>query len=313
MSANSTFVFPERFEWYMIRNGFLGPEYSSKLGSLAIAVILMLYDGLTRKRLDYLISFVFGTIVWIVLEYVLLQTGVREYQEGYLNGKLLGFWPAIIIRCTQECGFLMVAALFLGDRLFNCMKGKKERPSNCRRFVEFIICFLFLTTSSVMNMLKGKKDFRDVGSPDVMGRRNMTHIVSVLLFLFTTIVPIIFMIVFRNHKYFIVRTTGFTVFVTWITAIGMVIEYNVNARWVEVGYYPKYMALPSPGHMLLAFLFDLVIEVISPPVFIYHVMVLLRMLPDFKSDDYFNKKKLPVQASTVAVASSKPIELYPCL
>lgn len=55
------------------------------------------------------------------------------------------------------------------------------------------------------------------------------------------------------------------------------------------------------------------IEVISPPVFIYHVMVLLRMLPDFKSDDYFNKKELPVQAPTVAVASSKPIELYPCL
>ena len=57
MDANSTVVFPERFEWYMIRNGFLGPEYSSKLGSLLIGIILIIYDGVTRKRLDYLISF----------------------------------------------------------------------------------------------------------------------------------------------------------------------------------------------------------------------------------------------------------------
>ena len=299
MDANSTVVFPERFEWYMIRNGFLGPEYSSKLGSLLIGIILIIYDGVTRKRLDYLISFIFGTVVWIVLEYVLLKTGVREYQEGLLNGKVLGFWPAIIIRCSQECGFLMVSCMFMGDRLFNCMKGKKERPSNLRRFVEFGVCFAFLTASSVLNMLKGKKDVRAVGSPDVMGRRNMTHIVSVLLFLFTTVVPIIVMIVYRNHKYFMMRTVGFTVFVTWITGLGMLIEYNVNARWVEVGYYPYYMALPSPGLMLLAFLFDLVIEVIAPPVFIYHIMVLCRLLPDFKSDDYYKTKELPVQAPTV--------------
>ncbi len=295
MSAANVTIFTEPFEWYMIRNGYLGPEYSSKVVSIVLGLIMLIYDGITRKRFDYLWCMIVGTILWIVLEWCLLQSGVREYQEGYLGGKLLGFWPALILRCAQECGFLMVCTLFEGDRLMNCMKGKKDAPKSWRRYLELAVVFLFMTISSSFNMKGGAKEERWVGSNDVCGRRNMTHIVSVILFLITTIVPIILLIVFRNKKYFVRRTIGMTIFVTWISGLGMILEYNFNARWVEVGYYPQYVALPSSGHMFLAFVYDLVIEVVAPPVFIYHLMVLCFILPDLKNDDYYEQKKeLPI-------------------
>ena len=311
MSNITTVVFPERFDWYMIRNGFLGPDYSSKIGSFIIAVVLILYDGLTRKRLDYLWAMIVGTALWVLLEWCLIVSGVREYQEGYLGGKLLGFWPALIIRCSQECGFLMVSTMFQGDRLFNCMKGKKSPFKTWRRMVEFIVVFLLLSLSGTVNMLSGAKDERMVGSAEVFGRRNMTHIVSVLLFLITTIVPIIICIVLRNKKYFMRRTIGITLFITWTSGLGMVIEYTHNARWIEVGYYPEYVALPTSGHMLLAFLYDLIIEVVSPPVFIYHLMVLCYILPDLKKDTYYDEKpavELPVTKQEAAVNVPAPTE-----
>lgn len=315
MSNITTVVFPERFDWYMIRNGFLGPDYSSKIGSFIIAVVLILYDGLTRKRLDYLWAMIVGTVLWVLLEWCLIESGVREYQEGYLGGKLLGFWSALIIRCSQECGFLMVSTMFQGDRLFNCMKGKKSPFKAWRRMVEFIVVFLLLSLSGTVNMLSGAKEERMVGSAEVFGRRNMTHIVSVILFLITTIVPIVLCIVFRNKKYFLRRTIGITLFVTWISGLGMVIEYTHNARWVEVGSYPDYIALPTSGHMLLAFLYDLIIEVVSPPVFIYHLMVLSFILPDLKKDSYYDEKpavELPVtkQEATVTVGNSTPAPVF---
>lgn len=279
------------YEWYMIRNGYLGPEYSSKIVSAVLALIMVVYDGLTRKRWDYLITFCVGTILWIILEFVLLQTGVREYQAGYLGGKELGFWSATIIRCMQECGFLMVYGMFNGDRLCDCMKGKKNRPTTCHSMIELAVVFVLLTVSSVSNMLSGKKEFRAVGSPDVAGRRNMTQPASVALFCGMTVICIVFILICKSKKFFLRRTIGQTIFYTWVTGLGMLIEYFCNARWVEVGHYPDFVAMPSGGHEFLAFMYDLIIEVIVPPVFIYFLMVTLRILPDFKRDGYYNEEK----------------------
>ena len=41
------------YEWYMIRNGYLGPEYTSKIVSAILSIILIVYDCVTRKRIDY--------------------------------------------------------------------------------------------------------------------------------------------------------------------------------------------------------------------------------------------------------------------
>lgn len=309
--TKKTEVGSQPYEWYMIRNGYLGPEYTSKIVSAILSIILIVYDCVTRKRIDYLTTFIFGTILWIILEFVLLETGVREYQVGYIRGKELGYWPALIIRCMQECGFLMVVALFDGDRLCDCMKGKQSRPSTCRNMIELAVVFIFLTASSVMNMLSGWKEFRAVGSPDVAGRRNMTHPASVGLFCGMTVICIIFVCVYHNKKYFVRRTLGQTIFITWVTGSGMLIEYIGNARWVEVGHYPEHIGMPSSGHEFLAMMYDLIIEVIIPPLFIYFLMVLLRLLPDLKSDTYYDeekaskkKKELPITDKPVQVPTS---------
>ena len=113
----NTTILEYSFDWYIIRNESLGPNYGFAVISLLIAVDIIFYDEFTRKRLDYVWSFIVGTIVHAGIELMYLNAEAVEYQEGSFLGRSVPKWLSVFLRCSQEGGAILIVVLFEGDRV----------------------------------------------------------------------------------------------------------------------------------------------------------------------------------------------------
>lgn len=301
----NTTIFEDLFDWYMIRNESLGPNYGFAVVSLLIVVGMIIYDKYTRKRLDYVWSFISGTILRIGIELLFIYTETVEYQEGILLGKPLPEWLAVFLRCSQEGGALLVIALFEGDRVFDCLKGKQKRPSTCRRWTEFLVVFIVLSSVSFYSVYKNHQDQQVFASTDVCSRRLMTEMSLVLVFIAISLASILLLLLWRRKQYVLRRSLGILIFTTWTIVFTYCIEYIYKTRWIEVGYYPEVLVIPSSGQTLLAFLYSILTEAILPVVCMYQLMVLVFILPDLSKDGYFS---LPI-GKEMLIYAKPPVSL----
>ena len=142
--------------------------------SLLIAVAIIFYDEFTRKRLDYVWSFIVGTIVHAGIELMYLNAEAVEYQEGSFLGRSVPKWLSVFLRCSQEGGAILIVVLFEGDRVFDCLKGRQKRPLAWRRWIEVLVVFIALSLVSFWSMYQDHQEQPNFGSPDVCSRRLVT-------------------------------------------------------------------------------------------------------------------------------------------
>ena len=285
----------------MIRNESLGPNYGFAVVSFLIAIVLIVYDGFTRKRLDYVWSFIAGTIMHAAIEFVYLNADSVEYLEGSLFGRFIPEWLSIILRCSQEGGVMLVIAMFEGDRVFDCLKGKQKRPLAWRRWTEFLIVFVAHSLMSFWSVYQNHQEKLDYGSVDVCSRRLVTEMSLVAVSMIISLFSLFMLLLWRKKRYVLRRSIGILLFTTWISVFLYCSEYNNNIRWIEVGSYPEVVFMPSKGQALLAYLYSITIETVLPMLCIYQLMVLTFVLSDLSKDGYFS---LPVGKEMVLSVKS---------
>ena len=297
----NTTIFEYSFDWYMIRNESLGPNYGFAVVSLLIAIAIVLYDGFTRKRLDYVWSFIVGTIAHAGIELMYLHADTVEYQKGSFLGRSLPEWLSMLLRCSQEGGVMLVVTLFEGDRVFDCLKGRQKRPLVWRRWTEVLVVFIVHSLVSFWSVYQNHQEQLSFGSTDVCSRRLVTGTSQVAMFMVISLFSLLLLLLWRKKRYVLRRSLGVLLFTTWTSVFTYCMEYIYNIRWIEVGSYPDVVVVPSNGQSLLAYLYSIIAEAVLPILFMYQLMVLVFILPDLSKDGYFS---LPIGKEMVLSVKS---------
>ena len=206
---------------FMIRNGAMGTNYEAKLIISIVASLICVYDWYEHKRYDYLWVYVFGTIIWTSIEFLLQITGDRDIVQATLFGINISPFTASLLRGTMEGTFPAVAGIFFADRF----QDKKQRK------IFLIIGILFLVTFFFLTLLQAKP-YKDIGG-NVASERRMFTPFSLILLNFIFIFNIIWLWKIATPEQ---RRRVFLMFIVMllITAIFNIGEYLANTRWIQI-------------------------------------------------------------------------------
>lgn len=255
-------------EWYVVHNSFFFHSTRGIVALLVLSIVLILYDGFTRKRMDYIGSLLVGTVLWEGMLWAVSRSNEWEYT-------------------LRHYGCQFVIAMFLGDRAFDCLKGKQKRPFPWRRWLEFWIIVILMLLFDAYGIGFYRKSERTVGS-SVVDRVAISSLPRVLLFVIVSILSIAFLLGWRRHRYMFRRAVGVCSFSFFFSLTEVLGAYWTNQYWVELGSFPDWVVLPSNGLLIVVMMYDILIERVLPTLCSYLLMVVFRILRDDHQDSYYN-------------------------
>jgi hypothetical protein len=232
--------------FFMIRNGNFGVGFEVKLVMSIAAVCVAILDWRLNHRRDYVIVFVFGTVIWGSIELLLQYAGTREIVDTTLFGAPLAPWLSALLRGTSEGATIAILGISAGDLLLN--------P---RRRASGTIGFATVTGLVVTMVIMQAKPARDVGG-DVASRRDMLTPATLVFLAAMVVVDIVWLwkagVAARRRGLFML------IVMVAFSGIWTLAEYAANTRWIEMGTLPSLVeAAPLEEFAFLAW--DVVVEI----------------------------------------------------
>ena len=231
---------------YMIRDGIFGDSFEVKLIMALAAILACLYDYTKNKRYDYFWVFLFGTLVWTIVEIVLQVIGTRVYEQAYLLGMELPISFSALLQGTSEGAAVAILGVFIGDRLMNKATRKKA-----------VVIFTAVTGAMVLLSLLNANAEKNIGG-DVLSRRDMFTAESILFIAVMSLIAIVWFwraLPYERKRglYMYLSMAAYAIFWT----IGEVFS---NTRWIEVGGDGVYQRASLPVE-IFALSYDIFIEI----------------------------------------------------
>ncbi|MCP4760706.1 MAG: hypothetical protein GY870_02920 [archaeon] len=234
---------------YMIRNGSFGSEWEFKLVMSLLAVFLCFVDYLMKnKRKDYFWVFIYGTIIWGGVEFVLQLTAERDIHQAFLFGIELPLIIACLFQGMSEGAYVAVLGVFVGDRIINT--EKKDRIIGLGYYFVWNVWVIIRTFLQAVSS-------KDIGG-DVASRRAM-FTPKAIIFLFIMVVISIYWL-WRADKQ--TRKRGIYMYLVMFifATIWTIAEFYANTRWIESGTLEN-LVQAEPLIEFAALAFDVVIEI----------------------------------------------------
>ncbi len=232
---------------FMIRGGSFGTNWNTKLFLSIIIVILVIYDWKKNERLDYFWIFLFGTIIWSLVEVSLQIGGTRIIQAKYLFGIEIPLWISAPLQGISEGSAVAVLGTFGADKI----RDEETRKSS---IIIFVVILLVLVFSTLRDSVK----FPFVGL-FVPSIRDMFPIIAVIFMSLMIVINIIFFIRAEPEQ----RKRGFYLLFVMLTFISVwtLSEWLAGTRWIEVGLYP-FLSRAPPLIEFGALAYDVVVEIV---------------------------------------------------
>ena len=231
----------------MIRNGLFGTNFEIKFILAILGIIICLYDWKKNKRKDYPVVFLYGSLFWFAIEFIIQLQGTRDIITATLFGKIIPMWFAALLRGISEGGLIALIGLFFGDRIFKKVYVKDKKKLISR--ILFAVFLILIVVSSLSQALPFKDINGDVASRRLMFNPSAMFSLS-LLFAF-----IIFWAYKADNK---AKLRSLYMFLIMVIASGIwtIAEVFANTRWIELG--------TARAPFIIEFLvlsFDVVIEI----------------------------------------------------
>ncbi|UCG90322.1 MAG: hypothetical protein JSU57_00925, partial [Candidatus Heimdallarchaeota archaeon] len=235
------------FAIYMIRNGLFGQDYEMKLILALIGLSVCVLFILFSKKNDYFYVFATGLIIWSIFELMITVLGIRSSIDASIFGIDLHWILAGVIRGSSEGSVVAIVGIIFGDYI----------PSRKHRKIAFPAAILLLTyfvSRTLINALPRK----NIGG-DVLSRRDVFALPSVLFFLFFSLFIIIW---FLSQKELHIKKRVRNMFITTciFSLIWSIAQYIANTRWIEIQTNNTYVQAP-PIVEFLVFTWDILFEI----------------------------------------------------
>ena len=231
---------------YMVRGGEFGVDFGPKLWISVIAMALVAWDVVRRRRADYVYVFLLGAVTWTAVEFVLQASGMRRMPDRQLFGLPLPLPLSALIQGTAEGAAIAVLAIFVGDRVV-------DRNGRLLTALCFLLSCLFVATHTLWDSPFAAAD------PPVTSRRNMVAFPALLFLAALILVDAVFWVrCVRLRPRAIAMLSVLLLFGTAWT-LGQI---SAGTRWIElpgatVGSFER----ASRGVSTMAFGFDIVVEI----------------------------------------------------
>jgi TRAP-type mannitol/chloroaromatic compound transport system permease large subunit len=207
---------------FMIRGGYLGEDFSYKLTSSIVAIILVIFDKKRNKRLDYFWIFLFGTVIWASIEALLQLSGTRVMPDRMLYGIELPLWISIPIQGIAEGSYLAVLGIFIADLVLD---------ENTKKY-GIIFLVVIIVISFIRVFIIYGVETPNIGG-DVASRRNVFGIGAVILVGGMCGLAVYWLATAKPET----RKRGLYMFLFMLIISSFWIIFNVFAgqKWVEIG------------------------------------------------------------------------------
>lgn len=232
---------------FMIRGGSFGFNWNSKLILSIFIIILVIYDWKKNERLDYFWIFLFGTIIWSLVEVSLQMGGTRIMPAKYLFGIEIPLWISAPLQGISEGSAVAVLGTFGADKI----RDEETRKSS-------VIIFAIILFGLAFSTLRDQVQFPFVGLL-VPSIRDMFPIVSIIFLSSMIAINIIFFIKAEPEP----RKRGIYLFFVMLIFISVwtLSEWLAGTRWIEVGLYP-FLSRAPPLIEFGALAYDVIVEIV---------------------------------------------------
>jgi len=210
----------------MIRNGLFGTNFEAKLFLSILGIIISLYDWKKNKRKDYPIVFLYGSLFWFAVEFIIQLQGTRDITSATLFGTIIPMWFAALLRGISEGGLIALMGLLFGDRIFK--KTYVKGGSKIITRIVFIVFLILMVISSLSQALP----YKDING-DVASRRLMFD--SGAMIAFTLLFAFIIFWIYKADKPAKLRSLYMFLVMVVASGIWTLAEVFANTRWVELG------------------------------------------------------------------------------
>ncbi len=269
---------------FMIRDAIFGRDFTPKLATALLGLALVLWDSVRHKRLDYVWVFVFGTVIWGGAEAFLQIQGIRDMPNRTLFDAPIALPGSYVLQGMSEGAFVAVIGIFIGDRLL-------VRSSRWKAAVGLLGVVLLIASSTVRTVL------RTEGLGEVASRRDILAPTALGLIAVTVVISAVF--VWRWVAWRPRTLAMFSVMVV-VGTVWTVAQVSLGGRWVEVGSTASGFQDAGPLVSLLAFAFDVVMEIAIPYVPFLALPVMVGLIRNPAPLPTVEQVSLPAQAPPAA-------------
>lgn len=228
---------------FIARDTVFGQEFGPKLIAALLGAALVAWDGLTRRRLDYLWVYLTGTLIWGGAELALQTSGIRQMPSHLLFGHELAPVVAQLIQGAAEGATMAIMGLVVADRWL----------ADSRR-VGAYAAFAVFAAALVWSSLRAQHgDAAEVGS-----RRDVLNPTSLL---FIAVLLAVSLVAAWRHPWS--RQRLFALFLTMVGlgAVWTVSQVMVGGRWVEISDAAGGFTRAGPALTAVVLSLDVIFEI----------------------------------------------------